>query len=83
MVMGGPKAMQAGLCDVAAEKMKEEFGDLRCMVEVVGGVQEAVDHVHKWGSGHTECCVSEDKDVGEEWIRKIDAACVFHNASTR
>mmetsp|Transcript_32472 Transcript_32472/g.65797 ORF Transcript_32472/g.65797 Transcript_32472/m.65797 type:complete len:514 (+) Transcript_32472:121-1662(+) len=82
--LGGPKAMKSGLCDIAAKEMKCEYGDLTCMVELVENVDEAIDWIHKYGSGHTETIVcSEDNDVGEEFLRKVDAACVFKNASTR
>jgi gamma-glutamyl phosphate reductase len=52
--LGGPKAMKAGLCDVPAEAMKCEYGDLTCMVEIVEDMDEAIEWIHKYGSGHTE-----------------------------
>jgi len=82
--LGGPKAMKLGLCDMPAEKMKCEYGDLTCMVEVVEDVSQAIDWIHKYGSGHTESIVcSEESEVGEEFLRCVDAACVFKNCSTR
>jgi delta-1-pyrroline-5-carboxylate synthetase len=82
--LGGPKAMKAGLCDVPAEAMKCEYGDLTCMVEIVEDMDEAIDWIHKYGSGHTEAIVcSEEGEAGEEFLKRVDAACVFKNASTR
>lgn len=82
--LGGPRAMKEGLCDLAAEEMKCEYGDLTCMVEVVDTVVEAIDWIHKYGSGHTEAIVCSDEDPdGEYFLKNIDAACVFKNASTR
>lgn len=82
--LGGPKAMEYGLCDTAAEKMKCEYGNLTCMVEVVENMDEAIDWIHQHGSGHTEAIVcSEGNEIGEEFLRRVDAACVFVNASTR
>ena len=82
--LGGPRAMKAGLCDIPAKEMKCEYGDLTCMVEVVPNMDEAIDWIHKYGSGHTEAIVcGENSDVGEEFLRRVDAACVFKNASTR
>jgi delta-1-pyrroline-5-carboxylate synthetase len=82
--LGGPRAMALGLCDTAAKELKCEYGDLTCMVEVVESVDEAIDWIHRYGSGHTESIVcSEESDVGEEFLRRVDAACVFKNASTR
>jgi delta-1-pyrroline-5-carboxylate synthetase len=82
--LGGPRAMKMGLCDIPAPELKFEYGDLTCMVEVVPDLDHAVDWIHAYGSGHTECIVcSEDSPAGEEFLRKVDAACVFKNASTR
>ena len=82
--LGGPRAMKAGLCDVPAKEMKTEYGDLTCMVEVVDDMDEAVDWIHKYGSGHTEAIIcSEESKSGEEFLKRVDAACVFKNASTR
>jgi delta-1-pyrroline-5-carboxylate synthetase len=82
--LGGPKAMKAGLCDVPAQEMKCEYGDLTCMVEIVDSVDDAIEWIHEHGSGHTEAIVcAEESPVGEEFLRRVDAACVFKNASTR
>jgi delta-1-pyrroline-5-carboxylate synthetase len=82
--LGGPVAMKTGLCDNAAKELKCEYGDLACTVEVVKSLDEAVDWIHAYGSGHTEAIVcAKDSEEGEEFLRKVDAACVFKNASTR
>jgi len=82
--LGGPGAMELGLCDTPAKELKCEYGDLTCMVEVVSNMDEAIDWIHAYGSGHTESIVcSPDAEVGEEFLRRVDAACVFKNASTR
>ena len=82
--LGGPKAMKMGLCDVAADKLKCEYGDMTCMVEVVENLDQAIEWIHLYGSGHTESIVcSDESPVGEEFLRRVDAACVFKNASTR
>jgi gamma-glutamyl phosphate reductase len=82
--LGGPQAMKSGLCDTPAEKFKCEYGDLTCMVEVVDNVDQAIDWIHQYGSGHTEAIVcSEESAVGEDFLRRVDAACVFKNCSSR
>ncbi|KAL7569341.1 hypothetical protein ACA910_016883 [Epithemia clementina (nom. ined.)] len=84
--LGGPRAMGIGLCENAAKEMKCEYGDLTCMVEVVSNMDEAIDHIHAYGSGHTEsivCSPEVSSTVGEEFLKRVDAACVFQNASTR
>lgn len=82
--LGGPKAMAAGLCDIPAQQMKVEYGDLTCLVEIVDCMDDAIDWIHEFGSGHTEAIVcAEDSPLGEEFLERVDAACVFKNVSTR
>ena len=82
--LGGPAAMKMGLCDSPAQELKCEYGDLTCMVEIVDGLDQAVDWIHKYGSCHTETIIcANDSPVGEEFLKRVDAACVFKNASNR
>ena len=60
-----------------------EYGDLELSIKVVEDVYEAVDHANTFGSKHTESIVTEDPDAAETFMTGIDAASVFHNASTR
>jgi len=60
-----------------------EYGDLELAIKVVGDVYDAVDHVNTHGSKHTESIVTEDDDTAAVFMRGVDAASVFHNASTR
>ncbi|KAJ1521194.1 hypothetical protein ONE63_002884 [Megalurothrips usitatus] len=66
-----------------AKDMRTEYSDLKCAVEVVKGVKEAVGHIHTFGSGHTEVIVTENESAAEQFQRDVDSACVFHNASSR
>ncbi|KAL0488476.1 delta-1-pyrroline-5-carboxylate synthetase, partial [Acrasis kona] len=66
-----------------AVTLKYEYSDLACAVEIVDSVQEAIDLTHKYGSSHTDCIVTQDEGVAQKWLREVDSACVFHNASTR
>jgi len=82
--LGGPTAMALGLCDRPCEALKCEYGNLTCMVQVVDTMDEAIDWIHQYGSGHTECFVGGDVvTAGQEFMNRVDAACVFCNASTR
>ncbi|WP_049936369.1 glutamate-5-semialdehyde dehydrogenase [Haloplanus natans] len=60
-----------------------EYGDLELSITVVDSLDEAVDHVNAHGSKHTESILTEDADRAATFMRSIDAASVFHNASTR
>jgi len=62
---------------------EHEFLDLIMAVKVVNSLDEAVAHVSRYGTGHSEAIVTEDVARGEEWIRRVDAAAVLVNASTR
>jgi glutamate-5-semialdehyde dehydrogenase len=65
------------------EDWSTEYGDLVVAVKVVDSVETAVDHVNTYGSKHTESIVTDEADHASIFMRGIDAASVFHNASTR
>ncbi|QKY18239.1 glutamate-5-semialdehyde dehydrogenase [Halorubrum sp. CBA1229] len=60
-----------------------EYGDLELSIKLVDDVYDAVEHVNAHGSKHTESIVTEDQAAAEAFMTGIDAASVFHNASTR
>ena len=66
-----------------AEDWSTEYGDLILSVKIVDSLPDAIDHVNTYGSKHTESIVTEDADHASTFMRSIDAASVFHNASTR
>jgi glutamate-5-semialdehyde dehydrogenase len=52
-------------------------------VKIVDTLEQGLEHIHSYGSRHTECIVTEDQAVAERFLQEVDAAGVFHNASTR
>ena len=60
-----------------------EYGDLILSVKMVDGLDAAITHIHRFGSSHTEAIVTEDAAAAERFLKEVDAAGVFHNASTR
>lgn len=60
-----------------------EFLDLILAVKIVDRLKDAIDHIEQYGSGHSECIVTENQENAQQFLRDIDAAAVYHNASTR
>ena len=65
------------------EDYAREFLDLIMAVRVVDSIDEAIDHVATYGTGHSEAIVTTDPEHAREWTRRVDAAAVLVNASTR
>lgn len=60
-----------------------EYSDLILSIKVVSEFNEAISHIQRYGSGHTEAIVTEDAETATKFMEQVDAAGVFHNASTR
>ncbi|XP_058476213.1 delta-1-pyrroline-5-carboxylate synthase isoform X1 [Solea solea] len=66
-----------------ANSLRTEYGDLECCIEVVDSMHDAVDHIHKYGSSHTDVIITENEETAEQFLQQLDSACVFWNASSR
>ena len=66
-----------------AESLHCEWGDSRATLVVVEDMSSAMNHIHQYGSGHTECILTENTATAEAFLRGVDSASVFHNVSTR
>ncbi len=60
-----------------------EYLDLILAVKVVGGIEEAINHINKYGSHHSEAIVTQDYTAARKFLEEVDAAAVYVNASTR
>jgi glutamate-5-semialdehyde dehydrogenase len=65
------------------EDFGKEWLSLKCSVKVVKGIDEALSHIDKYSTKHTEAIVSENKKACDRFVKEVDAAAVFTNASTR
>lgn len=62
---------------------RTEYGDLILAVRVVSDLDDAISHIARFGSAHTDAIVTDDDEAAARFLREVDSASVFHNASTR
>lgn len=71
----------------AKEATEEDFGreylDYILSVKTVDGVEEAISHINKYNTGHSDAIITENKETAQYFLDNVDAACVYVNASTR
>ena len=72
-----------GIREAGEEDWQAEYLDLILAVRVVGDFQEAVNHIHRYGTRHTEAIITQDYDRAREFLKSVDASVVLVNASTR
>ncbi len=72
-----------GIVPATEEDWATEYSDLILSVKIVADLEEAIEHVNRYGSRHTDAIVTEDAEAARRFLNEVDAAGVFHNASTR
>ena len=65
------------------EKFDYEYSDKILAFKVVNNLDEAIKHINTFGSGHTDCIITENGDNAEKFMTRVDSSGVFHNVSTR
>ncbi|MEO3389380.1 glutamate-5-semialdehyde dehydrogenase [Mesorhizobium sp. CAU 1741] len=76
-------SMFAGAKPAMEQDWATEYLDAIISVKLVDGIGEAIDHVERWSSHHTEAVIAEDAAVVERFFNEIDSAILLHNASTQ
>ncbi len=74
---------QQQIVPATEEDWHTEYGDLKITVKIVRDLDEAIEHINHYGSRHTESILTQDQKATELFMNEVDAASVFHNASTR
>jgi glutamate-5-semialdehyde dehydrogenase len=65
------------------EDWSTEYLDAIVSIRTVGGIEQAIDHIRRYGSGHTESIVTDDESAAARFLAETDSAIVLHNASTQ
>ena len=73
---------QALLQHASSEDFGKEFLDYKMAVKTVDGLEGALEHISRYGSGHSEAIVTENADNGEKFLASVDTACAYLNAPT-
>jgi glutamate-5-semialdehyde dehydrogenase len=77
------KAAGAASVPATGDDFGREFLSLAAAVKVVGSLDEALQHIRSYGSGHSEAIVTGDAQAASRFVNEVDAAAVFVNASTQ
>ena len=64
------------------ESFGTEFQSYTMTLKTVTSADEAIQHIRRFGSGHSECIITENRTTADKFLAQVDAACVYHNAPT-
>ena len=76
-------ALDASVTPATEQDWRTEYLDAILAIRVVNGVEDAIAHIERFGSHHTDAIVTEDRGVAERFLREVDSAIVLVNASTQ
>lgn len=77
------KTIVPSVKEATEESWNTEYHDLEVSMKVVDSVDEAIKHINKYGSMHSEAIVTDNQETADKFLMEVDAAAVFQNASTR
>jgi len=73
----------ADIKEATEEDWRKEYLDFIISIKIVKDIDEAINHINKYGTGHSEAIVTRDYDNSQRFLQRVDAAAVYVNASTR
>lgn len=77
------RARIPSLAAATEEDYYTEYSAMKISVKIVGGVEEAIAHINKYGTHHSDSILTEDAAAAEKFLNEVDSAAVYQNASTR
>lgn len=77
------KIIKKGILKASEKNFRTEYLALKLSVRVVKDIDEAIRHINLYGSGHSDSIITDNQEAAQYFLRTIDSACVYHNASTR
>lgn len=77
------QALDSRISPATKQDYKTEYLDKIISIKIVKNLDDAIDHINKYGSAHTESIITEDNEAVKKFFAKVDSAIVMHNASTQ
>ena len=77
------KRIDARIKNASIKDYYTEYLDKILSLKVVKNIDEAIAHIAKFGSSHTESIITEDKEIAQKFLNEVNSAIVMHNASTQ
>lgn len=72
-----------GILPATEDDWGKEYLDYIMSVKTVSSLDEAIEHISKYSTGHSECIVTENEETAKDFLSRVDSAAVYHNVSTR
>ena len=80
---GRSRSLDAAIAIAGEDAWHTEYNALIMSVKIVDSFEEAVEHINRYGTHHSDCIVTDNAEVAEAFLRRVDSAAVYVNASTR
>lgn len=77
------RSLVEGISPASEDDWGKEYLDYIMSVKIVENIDQAIEHISVYSTGHSECIVTENPQAAEEFLNRVDSAAVYHNVSTR